>query len=196
MNQQQIFTYMSSLVALFGIGYLLVQYRLLFMEFFRQDLFRLRDSVFDYARSGKIGFNHPAYIMLRHTTNGWIRFAHQRTMWQGLVLLVLRSRTDKEDKEFIQAIGFEYRWSQATADLDDEVRNQLEEYRKQLDFLSLRYFIISAPECSIGLFMILLIVIPIKMIYQNRKVLPGIMKTWFTKTDEAALFYGEQTVAI
>ena len=45
-------------------------------ERFRQNLFDLRDELFDFARSGEISFSDPAYVMLRSNINGMIRFSH------------------------------------------------------------------------------------------------------------------------
>ncbi len=45
-------------------------------ERLRQDLFDVRDELFDYARSGKIDFSDDAYVMLRSSINSMIRFSH------------------------------------------------------------------------------------------------------------------------
>lgn len=45
-------------------------------ERYRQKLFEVRDELFDFARSGGISFNDPAYIALRANINGLIRFSH------------------------------------------------------------------------------------------------------------------------
>lgn len=45
-------------------------------ERFRQKLFGLRDELFDFARTGKIDFTDPAYVLLRSNINGMIRFSH------------------------------------------------------------------------------------------------------------------------
>lgn len=192
MSEQQTFVYISSVLSLIGLGYLFVQYRLLCMEFFRQDLFQLRDDLFDYARKQNIAFNDPAYAVLRLTINGWIRFAHQRTMWQGLLFFVLMS---KADKEYVRERGFERRWAEAVAPLDDTVKAQLEEYREKLDWLSLRYFFMSAPECLAGVIAVLFVALPATLIYRKRGILTAITRKWFVKTDGVALFYAEQSAA-
>jgi hypothetical protein len=45
-------------------------------------MFIVRDELFDYAASGKIGFNDPAYRLLRQLMNGFIRFGHQLTFFR------------------------------------------------------------------------------------------------------------------
>jgi hypothetical protein len=48
----------------------------------RQQLFSLRDEMFDYAADGNIGFDDPAYVLLRNQMNGFIRFGHQITLFR------------------------------------------------------------------------------------------------------------------
>jgi hypothetical protein len=57
----------------------------------RQELFGLRDQLFDYAAGGGVSFDHPAYTRLRTTLNGMIRFAHRVTFLR-LCLNVLAER--------------------------------------------------------------------------------------------------------
>ena len=61
----------------------------------RQDLFELRDELFDYARSGAIGFDAPAYRMLRTTMNGIIRFGHRITFLRLILAVVTDETIDK-----------------------------------------------------------------------------------------------------
>jgi len=48
-------------------------------DIFRQQMFALRDELFDFAAQGGIKFDDPAYILLRHLMNGFIRHAHNLT---------------------------------------------------------------------------------------------------------------------
>jgi hypothetical protein len=57
------------------------------LDSFRRRLFEVRDGLFDYASSGAIGFDDPAYTTLRSIANGMIRFAHQITFTRVLVLV-------------------------------------------------------------------------------------------------------------
>ena len=58
------------------------------VDSFRQSLFAVRDDLFDYADSGRIDFNDPAYTLLRNLINGLIRFAHRLTFARVLILVV------------------------------------------------------------------------------------------------------------
>lgn len=59
---------------------LLILRRMYREDRFRQNMFALRDELFDYAMSGAISFDHPAYTILRTSMNGMIRFAHRVTV--------------------------------------------------------------------------------------------------------------------
>ena len=58
------------------------------MDTFRQNLFALRDELFDFAQSGGIAFDDPAYTTLRNVANGMIRYAHQMNFSRVLAILV------------------------------------------------------------------------------------------------------------
>jgi hypothetical protein len=57
------------------------------LDAFRQDLFIVRDKLFDYAQEGKIGFDDPAYRLLRQLFNGMIRYAHQLTFFRVCITM-------------------------------------------------------------------------------------------------------------
>src|SRR5260370_14413210 len=52
------------------------------LDSFRQEMFIIRDELFDYAASGRISFNDPAYRLLRQLMNGFIRYGHQLTFFR------------------------------------------------------------------------------------------------------------------
>jgi hypothetical protein len=54
------------------------------IDTYRQRLFAIRDELFDYAASGAIKFDDPAYTTLRDLSNGLIRFAHRMTFTRVL----------------------------------------------------------------------------------------------------------------
>lgn len=65
------------LLALWGfVFYLWRDYRL---DAFRDDLFALRDRMFQYAANGNIAFDNPAYLLLRNRMNILLRYAHEFT---------------------------------------------------------------------------------------------------------------------
>lgn len=57
------------------------------VERFRQDLFNLRQTLFDYAASGNFHFEDPVYVGFRNSLNNLIRFAHQVTFLRIVLAL-------------------------------------------------------------------------------------------------------------
>jgi hypothetical protein len=62
------------------------------LEAFRQELFSIRNALFDDAYAGVISFNHPAYQMTRESINSLIRFAHRLNTIQLILLLIVYRR--------------------------------------------------------------------------------------------------------
>lgn len=56
----------------------------------RQQLFAVRDEMFDYAAAGKISLDDPAYVLLRTQMNGFIRFGHQITLFRLVMSACVR----------------------------------------------------------------------------------------------------------
>jgi len=61
------------------------------VDAFREELFALRDSLFDLAADGVVPFRHPAYAQLRLLINGMIRFAHRLT-FPTMIVAAITSR--------------------------------------------------------------------------------------------------------
>jgi hypothetical protein len=61
-----------------------------FLDRVRQELFGLRDELFDAAAKGAVSFGSPAYRTLRDLMNGMIRFAHKMTSVHISLLVLYR----------------------------------------------------------------------------------------------------------
>jgi len=83
---------LQSLVALsclLGMMFLYNDYR---VDLLRQELFAVRDRLFDEARAGRISFASPGYQAARHMCNGLIRFGHQISLLEFLLFRYLAPR--------------------------------------------------------------------------------------------------------
>ena len=79
-----------SLMLIFWLAFFLYQsYR---VDKLRQDLFKIRDQLFDDVLDGKIKFDDSAYIVSRQLVNGMIRFAHRLSIPSMLAFAVLMPR--------------------------------------------------------------------------------------------------------
>ncbi len=91
------------------------------LDIFRQRMFATRDSLFDYARAGNIGFDHPAYRLLRKSMNGFIRYGHRLSFFQ---LVVTFCRWHYSDEKPV--LSWHGQWQEALAAIpDDKVKTEL-----------------------------------------------------------------------
>ena len=61
----------------------------------RQDLFKIRNDLFDLASAGTLDFNEDSYRIVRATLNGSIKFLEDLSFWRVILFLVFsKSRGD------------------------------------------------------------------------------------------------------
>ena len=197
--EDQIFTSLSTLMGLVGLVYLIFwRYKAYRVDAFRQELFELRDQLFDFADSGEISFNHPAYGLLRSTINGFIRFGHRCSLW-GFVLYNLfydiKQIPDRED-------SFQAKWERATADLAPDTKKKMGELRAKMEVISVKHLIAKDVELY-PVVLLLAIILSLKL---TTKAISALfshgsqslngwprMKNNFDALDNTALGYGTST---
>jgi hypothetical protein len=64
-------------------------------DYTRQELFKLRDELFDYAADGQISFDDEAYLTTRTMINGVIRFTHSVSLTHWLMMLLCNYSNEK-----------------------------------------------------------------------------------------------------
>jgi hypothetical protein len=111
------------------------------LDTFRQQMFVVRDELFDYAASGKIGFNDPAYRLLRQSMNGFIRYAHQLTFFR-LCLTIMHWRIFSDKPELSWAL----KWEHALEHVGDEsVIKDLREFHTRALSLVIERLVSGSP---------------------------------------------------
>jgi hypothetical protein len=90
------------------------------LDCFRQQMFTVRDDLFDYAASGKISFRHPAYRLLRQSMNGFIRYGHQISFCQFVMTWLAWKAIEGRN-----SFNWERQWRSALDSLDAETRKDL-----------------------------------------------------------------------
>lgn len=83
---------LSGVVLLASLWAWFVLWHELFVDKYRQRLFKTRDELFDKAQNEEIPFDSEEYRGLRELLNGMIRFAHTLTPFSLLLIAVLRNR--------------------------------------------------------------------------------------------------------
>src|SRR5882724_7439343 len=85
------------------------------MDLFRQQMFAIRDELFDFAAEGNVRFDEPAYILLRQLMNGFIRYAHNLTPYRTLMAFVRWKVTSNKPVE-----TWTNAWDQAIRNVSDQ----------------------------------------------------------------------------
>ena len=129
---------LSCLALVYVFFWLYQPYRL---DKYRDNLFTLRAELFDLAANGKIPFDHPAYVILRDTMNGSIRFAHQMGVLDILIYSLLggNSGTAKTEPSYSKM------WSTSTEDLDDATKAVLIKFRLRYHLRVIEQLIFTSP---------------------------------------------------
>ncbi len=129
-------------ISLSGILLLLGRFRGCAVDSFRQEIFALRDELFDRAASGAaISFDHPAYGMLRSTMNGFVRWADQLQLLQVMLMLIASRRDDWR----VRDRDFDSQWNHALADLQPDDREWLISCRERMHRLLASYLVLRSP---------------------------------------------------
>lgn len=118
---------LSSGLSLLGLAFVYFWlYRDYRRDLLRTRLFELRAALFDGAREGRIEFDHPAYGLLRSTLNGFLRSGHTVGAWRLLMMALFL-----DPKEVEELYQYKAKWSKAVRVLDPEVRQWLEDLRRE-----------------------------------------------------------------
>ncbi len=108
---------------------------------FRQEMFSLRDELFDYAAAGNIRFNDPAYRLLRQSMNGYIRYAHQLTFFRLFVSLVERRALGVEDTK-----DWHDKWQNSLTSIkNEEIRDRLRDFHSRSMSLAINRVVNGSP---------------------------------------------------
>jgi hypothetical protein len=182
MSEAQAVTGLASAVSLLGIVMLLMWlYRDYRVDAFRQQMFAMRDELFDLANAGLISFDDSAYGMLRRTMNGYIRFGHRLSLLHVLIFAVITRSSSRER-------SFDSRWVATLATLPPEARERLQEFRHGMDRLVVKHAILNSP-------LLVAMVVPALLgaflAEMCARWLSRQLRTELDKIDTAALAYGE-----
>ncbi len=127
MEHQAIANVVGSIISLAGLWVLFHwPYRRYRQELLRERLFAARAELFDLAADGLIEFDHPAYVMLRNTANGFLNGA---ASFGTMDVISSLRRIDDE-----QASRWRERWESALAGARDPAREKIHEIRTRVNY--------------------------------------------------------------
>ena len=120
----------------------------------RQELFAIRDELFDYAASGDISFDDPAYGLLRTTMNGMVRFTHE-IYFLDLVALFISKYLSTTPGNFTERFNEEINRIQSI-----EARKKLKEFHIRMNMVIVEHLIKSSiPLLVLAILLVIIIVI-------------------------------------
>jgi hypothetical protein len=123
------------------------------VDLFRQQMFALRDELFDFAMNENIDFDDPAYLHLRDLMNGFIRYAHNITPYRTLMSFLRWKYTAGEP------VGeWSVLWEQALKDVpNQDAKTKLQEFHSRASLLVVGQLMLS-PGLLITLVPLLILV--------------------------------------
>ena len=184
MTDTQIVAALTSILSLVGILVLLRLHRGTSVDRFREDLFALRDEMFDFAASGGVEFRHPAYGMLRLTMNGFVRRADRLHLLRIVLLLFVSPREDRRRDD-----GFRAAWKRSLLELDGAAQARMNEYRDRMHRIVVEYVLFRSPAPMAT------IVVPVAAAVMGDTLtnfaLRVLKNRWFDDLDAVAFGYGD-----
>lgn len=104
------------------------------IDAFREHVFSLRNRMFLYVAENNIGFDNPAYLILRNRMNVVLRYAHQFTMAKFLLLIAFHPPTVSDTQMQM--------WERALEAVpSDRHREKFEEFRLVLAFATFQLIV-------------------------------------------------------
>lgn len=139
MTSLSAFLYLVTLAGIAGIGVYSAAVRAYQRDAFRQQAFKMRDRLFDYAADGHVAFNDPAYYQLRLNMNRMIQFSHRLNFGEALLpMIILRGQQARPSASFLA-------WQQAVAEKPAEVREELKNIHHDFQELVIVHLIVTTP---------------------------------------------------
>ena len=120
------------------------------LDSFRQDMFCLRDELFDYAADGNVGFDDPAYVALRTQLNDLIRYGPHFTLYRTIMGAMIFRLTRSQS-----VAPFSVTWQmQLSRVANPEVRKRLEQFHSDAQQLVGRRMLQSSPLMIVVLLLV------------------------------------------
>lgn len=187
MSTADAMTGISSAISLLGLVVLVFWlYRQYRIDAFRQEMFAVRDELFDFADAGHVPFESSAYGMLRATMNGYIRFGHRASL---LHVLLFAAAAKREASRHVERDhdSFNAKWTASASDLPRAERAELEKFRTRMDRLVVKHVLLNSP-------LLVALVIPAIIAYFLAEVCANWIASVFAaeidSIDSVALSYG------
>lgn len=174
-----VYSLISILFILLFVFWVLQDY---FVDKFRQEMFSLRDNLFDEAMNKKIAFNDKPYLMLRTSMNGFIRFGHRLNIWQIIFLNLYAHNGTKDHPTFNKKMDVFMK------DFTEEQKSIFNRYHVLMNFYVLKYAIFSSTLLTLTVITPVIFFVAMKIQYV---MLTKAYKSFMDRIDSAAFASGK-----
>jgi hypothetical protein len=131
---------LAGLVALWGMWYFLLKEQRI--DGYREELFAIRDELFDMAANGELKFQHSAYTEFRMLLNGMLRFGHRANL-VGLIIAVLRSHLREGAPDGIT------KWEKSLQELPKPTRSKLLKLHQRMAHVYMLHLVTGSLSLSV-----------------------------------------------
>ena len=153
------------------------------VDTFRQQMFQLRDELFQYASTGHIEFNDPAHLMTRQMINGLIRFGHRLNLFEFFITLKLARQAHSRRKQL-----FVDQYKKNMDALSPAQREKLKSIQKQMNTAALEQLFLASPVFVLCLLPLL---IPFTIVATVSNQLEQYKQRCFANIDDSAYTAGK-----
>lgn len=125
-----------TLVGLVVLSFIYNQYKKTMLEFYRMDIFELRDELFDYAAEGNIAFDDESYQLVRTLLNGYLRYAEHLDIYY-----FQKYQKAVKEKKLSSDNYFKQQYSQKSKALTNEQKEKLDKCLQQSALIAATYMV-------------------------------------------------------
>ncbi len=104
------------------------------IDSFREELFSVRDELFNLAASGEISFENSSYIELRYLINGMLRFGHR------ISLTTLVTASYGANREALESTAF-YKWKRSLDKLPEDIKHRLNKLHDRMFMAYMKHLV-------------------------------------------------------
>lgn len=126
------------------------------LDHFRQQMFSLRDELFDFAMDGGISFEDPAYVLLRAQMNAFIRYGHHLTVFRLVMTFVAG-----EISGTINRRPWNEQWKEAVDNVSrEQTQAVLQDFHLRSTMTAAKYILVGSPVLWVSVVIASCLIVP------------------------------------
>lgn len=130
--------------------YFITLHKKLWMEATRQQLFAIRDNLFDQAGTSDLPFDSDGYQLMRNTLNGMIHYAHDISGSGAIVMRFMAGRSGAKD----DGVRYESAYVDALKKLSPAGRKAIKDARARMHLVVASHVVHTSAVLLAGLYVV------------------------------------------